>query len=217
MAKPQITTRTGKGVALSYDELDENFTNLRDSVITVSDGTNSTDIDLNGTIQFSAGANTTITENNGVITVAAGSGSLDSDLISVGQADTDVVVIRAEDSQDKGLRLESSYSLQNLANSILIPDSGNIELFSSGTTIGNGSGLTVLQSTGTDLNIANSAGVKIEIDASEIILGDGNDNVDINGTLSIKATGGTPSNTTTPAGWLEIAVGGSNYYLALYS
>ena len=82
MAKPSITTRTGKGSPLNYSELDTNFTNLRDATLTVTDGTNSTAIDLNGTIEFAAGANMTVTESGGVITLAStagGSGALETE------------------------------------------------------------------------------------------------------------------------------------------
>lgn len=81
MAKPSITTRTGKGSPLDYSELDTNFENLRDATITVTDGTNSTPIDLNGTIEFAAGDNITLTESGGVITIASsagGSGAIDN-------------------------------------------------------------------------------------------------------------------------------------------
>lgn len=71
MTKPVVTLRNTKGSALSYSELDTNFQNLRDATITVSDGTNSKAIDLNGTITFTAGSNITIGVNpsTGAITV----------------------------------------------------------------------------------------------------------------------------------------------------
>lgn len=74
MAKPSITTRTTKGSPLDYAELDANFTNLQDATLTVTDGTNSTAIDLNGTVEFAAGANMTVTESNGVVTLASSGG-----------------------------------------------------------------------------------------------------------------------------------------------
>ena len=39
----------------------------------------------------------------------------------------------------------------------------------------------------------------------------------LNGFVKFASTGGTPSNTTTPASWLEVNVGGTTYYLGLYS
>lgn len=71
MAKPTIVTRTDKGSALTFAEGDSNFTNLRDATITVTDGSNSTAVDLNGTITFTAGANMTVTESAGAITFAS--------------------------------------------------------------------------------------------------------------------------------------------------
>jgi hypothetical protein len=69
MALPVIVTRTDKGSALTFGEADANFTNLRDAVITVGDGTNTTDISLNGAITFQAGTGITVSETNGTITI----------------------------------------------------------------------------------------------------------------------------------------------------
>ena len=74
MTKPVIKTRVSNGVALTYAELDTNFTNLRDATIGVSDGTNTHQFNLNDTIQFTAGSNVTLSVNptTGAITIAAG-------------------------------------------------------------------------------------------------------------------------------------------------
>lgn len=81
MTKPVITTRAGKGSALTWTEGDTNLTNLRDATITVSDGTTSTAIDLNGTITFTAGTGISVDESSGTITIAntqsAGASTLD--------------------------------------------------------------------------------------------------------------------------------------------
>ena len=71
MAKPTIVTRAGKGSALTWTEGDTNLTNLRDATITVTDGTNSKAIDLNGTIAFTAGTNITLSVNSstGAVTI----------------------------------------------------------------------------------------------------------------------------------------------------
>ncbi len=69
MTKPVIVTRTGKGSALTFQEGDDNFTNLQNATITVSDGTSSTAIDLNGTITFTAGTAISIDEVSGTVTV----------------------------------------------------------------------------------------------------------------------------------------------------
>lgn len=70
MTKPVITTRATKGSALSWTEGDTNLTNLRDATITVSDGTTSTAIDLNGTITFTAGSGISVDESTGTITIS---------------------------------------------------------------------------------------------------------------------------------------------------
>ena len=50
MAKPTIVTRAGAGRALTHVEADANFTNLQNATISVTDGTNTTAVDLNGTV-----------------------------------------------------------------------------------------------------------------------------------------------------------------------
>jgi len=71
MAVPTIVTRTTKGSALSFAEADANFTNLRDATLTVTDGSNSTALNLNDTITFTAGADISITESSGAVTIAS--------------------------------------------------------------------------------------------------------------------------------------------------
>ena len=77
MAKPTIVTRAGKGSALTWTEGDTNLTNLRDATITVTDGTNSKAIDLNGSITFTAGTNVTLSVNSstGAVTINSSGGS----------------------------------------------------------------------------------------------------------------------------------------------
>jgi hypothetical protein len=60
MAKPAITLRATKGTALTYTELDTNFTNIKDATITVvaDSGTNQT-LDLNDTLTISGGVGLT--------------------------------------------------------------------------------------------------------------------------------------------------------------
>ena len=76
MAKPAITLRSTKGAALTYAELDSNFTNIKDATITLTGGSTAVSADLNGTITLVAGTNVTITGNNGSkeITISATSG-----------------------------------------------------------------------------------------------------------------------------------------------
>lgn len=75
MATPTIVTRAGKGSALTHVEADANFTNLQNATISVTDGSNSTAIDLNGSITFSGTGGITVTEGSGTITVDGSSAS----------------------------------------------------------------------------------------------------------------------------------------------
>ena len=56
MAKPTIVTRLGKGSELTFQEGDDNFTNLRDATVTVAgDSGTAQAVDLNGTVTVSGG------------------------------------------------------------------------------------------------------------------------------------------------------------------
>ena len=76
MAKPAITTRAAKGAALTYTELDNNFSNIKDATISITGGATAVSADLNGNITLVAGTNVTITGNNTSkeITISATSG-----------------------------------------------------------------------------------------------------------------------------------------------
>lgn len=80
MTKPVITTRAGKGSALTWTEGDTNLTNLRDATVTIKADTGGTDVvsDLNGTVTLVAGSNVTITGDNTAktVTIAAAGASL---------------------------------------------------------------------------------------------------------------------------------------------
>lgn len=76
MTKPAITSRITKGAALTYEEQDANFTNLQNATITVTDGTNSKAIDLNGTITFVTGssAGVSVDPTTGTVTIGGSMG-----------------------------------------------------------------------------------------------------------------------------------------------
>jgi hypothetical protein len=44
-----------------------------------------------------------------------------------------------------------------------------------------------------------------------------NGDLDITGTMTIASTTGTPSNTASPTGWLQLTVGSNVRYIPLYS
>lgn len=86
MTKPAITLRNTKGSALSYDELDANFTNLKDATVTITGGSTAVTADLNGNITLVAGTNVTITGDNTAKTItinsSGGSGSWNGEATS---------------------------------------------------------------------------------------------------------------------------------------
>jgi hypothetical protein len=79
MAKPTITTRASKGAALTYTELDNNFTNIKDATLTLTAGTSGTAVtaDLNGNITLVAGTGITLAGDNTAktITITSSGGS----------------------------------------------------------------------------------------------------------------------------------------------
>ena len=83
MTKPAITSRATKGLALTYNELDTNFANLRDATLSITAGTGGTAVtsDLNGNITLVAGSGITLSGNNSTKTItinSSGSGSISS-------------------------------------------------------------------------------------------------------------------------------------------
>lgn len=64
MTKPVITTRAGKGSALTWTEGDTNLTNLRDATISVTDGTNTAVLNLNDTLNVTAGTGISVAVDN---------------------------------------------------------------------------------------------------------------------------------------------------------
>ncbi len=212
MTKPVIVTRSGKGVALTYEEQDANFTNLQNATITVSDGTNSKAIDLNGTIQFTAGSNITLSVNatTGVITINSSSGGM-----------TDIV-------QDTSPQLGGNLDVNG--KKIVSVTNGTVWLQPNGTgaiyldCTGGGeievTGLIRLEGASTITDISGT--LILSSSVGDITLsGDGltlTNNTSSNPALTIQnSTTGTPSNTTTPATWLKVRVGSTTRYLPLYS
>jgi hypothetical protein len=80
MAKPTIVTRLGKGSELTFQEGDDNFTNLRDATISVAGDSGTTQaIDLNGTITVSGGTGLSSATTTNTITV-----NLDNTAVTAG-------------------------------------------------------------------------------------------------------------------------------------
>jgi hypothetical protein len=80
MAKPTIVTRAGKGSALTFNEGDANFTNLRDATISVAGDSGTTQsLDLNDTITISGGTGLSSVMSTDTVTL-----NLDNTAVSAG-------------------------------------------------------------------------------------------------------------------------------------
>jgi translation initiation factor 1 (eIF-1/SUI1) len=75
MAKPTITTRYGKGSQLTWQELDDNFTNLQNTTLTLTSNGTSSDVSLGDTITFIAGTNVTLGLSGNSLTINSSAGS----------------------------------------------------------------------------------------------------------------------------------------------
>ena len=71
--KPYVVLRGEKGTPLTTTEGDNNFSNLRDATISVSDGTNTAAIDLNGTLNIT-GDGISLDSVSKTLTITAGQG-----------------------------------------------------------------------------------------------------------------------------------------------
>ena len=61
MAKPAITLRATKGAALTYAELDTNFTNIKDATVSITGDSGTTQVlDLNDTLTVAGGVGSSI-------------------------------------------------------------------------------------------------------------------------------------------------------------
>lgn len=79
MAKPSVTLRNTKGSALSYTELDQNFTNLRDATVTIAGDSGSKTLDLNDSVTISGGTGLTATVSGSTLTM-----NLDNTAVTAG-------------------------------------------------------------------------------------------------------------------------------------
>jgi hypothetical protein len=177
MAKPTITTRAGKGAALTYTELDNNFSNIKDATITITGGSTAVTADLNGNISLVAGTNVTITGNNSAktITIASSGGSS----TWVGTATSDLIigqyVIRANGTGNI-----------NVDDDINFPSGSGPNVPSGGELLCRGGDII--------LQVTNDPGIKLS-----------------------GVTTGTPSNTSTPTGYIKIAINGTNRFIPYYT
>ena len=99
MAKPAITFRNTKGTPLSYNELDANFTNLRDATITVAADGNNIVLDLNDTVTLTPGTNVTFGVSGNEITVNSSGGTSGVTLTTSSSSDQQFLVFNNSASE----------------------------------------------------------------------------------------------------------------------
>jgi len=75
MSQPTITTRAGKGLPLTYTEVDSNFTNLQSATVGITDGTNSGTLNLNDQLTITASGSASVVYNPSTKTLTVGGGS----------------------------------------------------------------------------------------------------------------------------------------------
>lgn len=166
MALPSIVTRTGKGSALTFGEADSNFTNLQTAVITVGDGTNTTDIGLNGALTFTAGTGIQITESNGTITVDNTVVDTTNFNVSAGAQSGSITSGQTLNFADDGtigiaysnLTQTLSFSFSNSAGYITALDNDPTPSLASDLDLGNNS---IFSSTGATITLSSSGGVNL--------------------------------------------------------
>lgn len=91
MTKPVIISRVTKGSALTYAEHDANFTNLRDSTISVSGDTGTVINELNGVMTIAGGTALTSSVSGSTLTV-----NLDNTAVTAGSYTTANITVDAQ-------------------------------------------------------------------------------------------------------------------------
>lgn len=188
MTKPVITTRISKGAALTYAEQDANFQNLKDATITLTAGTGGTSV---------------VADLNGTITLIAGTGVT---LTGDNTAKTITIDATVGGIPDSGLFIDAGSGDYELAADI---DLNGYVIRSNGTNI----------QVGDDINFPAGFGPYAP-DGQLRVRGDSiklEYTTDPGLFITGANTSDTPSNTSTPSGYLKISINGNHRYIPLYT
>lgn len=128
MAKPSITFRSVKGQALTYTELDTNFTNLRDSTIGFTVGSDTATIDLNSALTIAAGTGISLTLNpaTDTLTITNSQPAVDlSNYVTLDGVQTITGAKSLTGTTTLGPYKESVYSIGNSGSGTVTPNFNN--------------------------------------------------------------------------------------------
>jgi hypothetical protein len=206
MAKPAITKRAVKAAALTYAELDTNFQNLADATVTITGGSTAVTSDLNGNISLVAGTNVTITGDNSAKTItinsSAGSGTVNNGSSgrfafypSAGTTvdDTSTLsVVSGIVTMGSNLNLNGNYLSSGGVGNILVDDDIQFNT-GEGPFVASG-GQLLCRGGDITLQVTNNPGLELK-----------------------GITTGTPSNTSTPTGYVKLIINSSTRYIPYYT
>jgi hypothetical protein len=212
MTKPTITKRAVKGAALTYDELDANFQNLKDATLTITAGSGGTAVtaDLNGTITLVAGSNITLSGDNSAktITITSSGGGSGSGTVLTGTQYNFAYYPSTGTTVDDTAILYTDATNRVILGANLLTNGFTINPSASGN-----------MNMGDDINFPDGYGL-LAVGSGTLRLRGGTVKLEYSNNGGIEFSGtqtGSPSSTTTPTGYLKVIINGSTRWIPYYT